>query len=153
MVAERMQDIRHRTRPLSKIRRRDCRSSPGGTAARNANAGTFAPLLILDMLRIQTARRLPSMMKYLTLSALVLATAATVSAQAVAGEKHHHRHYQPVERERYVPASDDLLYQLFGGPRYYDQQLFTTAAGACSYDRVGPDANATNKINDHHCGK
>ena len=93
------------------------------------------------------------MMKYLTLSALVLATVATASAQAVAGEKHHHRHYQPVERERYVPASDDLLYQLFGGPRYYDQQLFTTAAGACSYDRVGPDANATNKINDHHCGK
>ncbi|TIV86490.1 MAG: hypothetical protein E5V93_04215 [Mesorhizobium sp.] len=89
----------------------------------------------------------------MTLSALVLATAATVSAQAVAGEKHHHRHYQLVERERYVPASDDLLYQLFGGPRYYDQQLFTTAAGACSYDRVRADANATNKINDHHCGK
>jgi len=42
---------------------------------------------------------------------------------------------------------------LFGGPRYYDQQLFTTAAGACSYDKVGPDANALNKINDHHCGK
>lgn len=97
------------------------------------------------------------MMKYLALSALVLAVAG-MSASAFAGERHHHhrhhRHYQPpVERERYVPASDDLLYQLFGGPRYYDQQLFTTAAGACSYNRVGPDANATNKINDHHCGK
>jgi hypothetical protein len=31
--------------------------------------------------------------------------------------------------------------------------LVTTAAGACSYHRVGPDANALNKINDHHCGK
>ncbi|WP_407067704.1 hypothetical protein [Mesorhizobium sp. CU2] len=96
------------------------------------------------------------MMKYLAVSVLVFATAATMSAPAVAGEKHHHRHHrhhQAVEQERYVPASDDLLYQLFGGPRYYDQQLFTTAAGACSYDRVGPDANATNKINDHHCGK
>lgn len=96
------------------------------------------------------------MMKHLAVSVLAIAAVATLSAPAVAGEKHHHRHHrhhQPVERERYVPASDDLLYQLFGGPRYYDQQLFTTAAGACSYNRVGPDANATNKINDHHCGK
>ncbi|ESW68274.1 hypothetical protein X771_10465 [Mesorhizobium sp. LSJC277A00] len=31
--------------------------------------------------------------------------------------------------------------------------LVTTAAGPCSYDRVGPDANALNKVNDHHCGK
>lgn len=96
------------------------------------------------------------MMKYLTLSVLALAAAATMFAPAVAGERHHHRHnryHQQVEQERYVPASDDLLYQLFGGPRYYDQQLFTTAAGACSYNRIGPDANATNKINDHHCGK
>lgn len=96
------------------------------------------------------------MMKYLAVSVLALAAAATMSAPAVAGDWHHHRHHrhpQPVEHERYVPASDDILYQLFGGPRYYDQQLFTTAAGACSYGRVGPDANATNKINDHHCGK
>ncbi|RWL46777.1 hypothetical protein EN852_004500 [Mesorhizobium sp. M2E.F.Ca.ET.209.01.1.1] len=96
------------------------------------------------------------MMKYLALSAFVLVTAASMSASAVAGEWHHHRyhrHQPPVEHERYVPASDDILYQLFGGPRYYDQQLFTTAAGACSYDGVGPDANAINKINDHHCGK
>ncbi|NUS18702.1 MAG: hypothetical protein HOQ25_02765 [Mesorhizobium sp.] len=96
------------------------------------------------------------MMKYPALSALVLATVAGMSASAVAGERHHHRHHRhqlQVEHERYVPASDDILYQLFGGPRYYDQQLFTTAAGACSYNRVGPDANATNKINDHHCGK
>ncbi|WP_454505968.1 hypothetical protein [Mesorhizobium sp. Arg314] len=96
------------------------------------------------------------MMKHLALCALVLATAASMSAPAVAGERHHHRHHRhlpAVEHERYVPASDDILYQLFGGPRYYDLQLSTTAAGACSYDRVGPDANAINKINDHHCGK
>ncbi|RWB73551.1 MAG: hypothetical protein EOQ50_17255 [Mesorhizobium sp.] len=96
------------------------------------------------------------MMKYLALSALVLATAACMSASAGAGERHHHRHYryQPaVEHERYVPASDDILYQLFGGPRYYDQQMTNTAAGACAYHRVGPDANAVNDISDHYCGK
>ncbi|TGR90570.1 hypothetical protein EN834_36005, partial [bacterium M00.F.Ca.ET.191.01.1.1] len=71
------------------------------------------------------------MPKYLTISALVLATAASMSASAVAGERYHHRHHRhqpPVEHEGYVPASDDILYQLFGGPRYYDQQLFTTAS-------------------------
>ena len=42
---------------------------------------------------------------------------------------------------------------LFGGPRYYDSQMFTTAAGACAYHRVGPDARAANDVNDHYCGK
>jgi hypothetical protein len=96
------------------------------------------------------------MTKYLAISALVLATAASMSASAFAGERHHrhhYRYYRVIEQKRYVPAHDDLFDMLFGGPRYYDQQLFTTAAGACSYNRVGPDANATNKINDHHCGK
>ncbi|MCA0030221.1 hypothetical protein [Mesorhizobium sp. B263B2A] len=88
--------------------------------------------------------------KRFAICALALAMACGMSPSALAGAKH--RHYQ-VERERYVPAEDDLIDFLFGGPRYYDQQLFTTAAGACSYHRVGPDANATNKINDHHCGK
>ncbi|TPJ38840.1 hypothetical protein FJ434_23025 [Mesorhizobium sp. B2-5-13] len=72
-------------------------------------------------------------------------------SSAFAGAKH--RHYQQGEQERYVPADDDLIDFLFGGPRYYDQQLFTTAAGACSYHRTGPDGFAINKINDHHCGK
>ncbi|AZO25431.1 hypothetical protein EJ070_35435 [Mesorhizobium sp. M1E.F.Ca.ET.045.02.1.1] len=88
--------------------------------------------------------------KSLAISALVLATAVAVSAPAFAGDRHHHR---PVERERYVPAEGDLIDILFGGPRYYDAMLVTTAAGACSYHRTGPDANALNKINDHHCGK
>lgn len=89
-------------------------------------------------------------MKRFSICALALAMACGISASASAGSKH--RHHQP-EPERYVPADDDLVGFLFGGPRYYDQQLFTTAAGACSYQRVGPDANALNKINDHHCGK
>ncbi|ESY78132.1 hypothetical protein X740_21445 [Mesorhizobium sp. LNHC221B00] len=88
--------------------------------------------------------------KRIAICALALAMGCGMSPSALAGARH--RHYQ-AERERYVPAEDDLIDFLFGGPRYYDQQLFTTAAGACSYHRVGPDANATNKINDHHCGK
>ncbi|WP_352495202.1 MULTISPECIES: hypothetical protein [unclassified Mesorhizobium] len=55
--------------------------------------------------------------------------------------------------ERYVPANGDIIEFLFGGPRYYDNHLFTTAAEPCSYNRVGPDANAANVINDHYCGK
>jgi hypothetical protein len=82
--------------------------------------------------------------------ALAFAIGSSVCASAFANERHHHQKPQP---ERYVPADRDIVDILFGGPRYYDQQLFTTAAGACSYDRVGPDANALNKINDHHCGK
>ena len=88
--------------------------------------------------------------KYLATCALVLAIGCCISASAFAGERHRHH---PAEPERYVPADGDIIDILFGGPRYYDQQLFTTAAGACSYHRVGPDANALNKINDHHCGK
>jgi len=108
------------------------------------------------------ARRvLPMTTKRFAICALALAMACGVSAPAFAGAKHHHhrhhhtqsQYYSQAGSERYVPADDDLIGFLFGGPRYYDQQLFTTAAGACSYDRVSPDANATNKINDHHCGK
>lgn len=88
--------------------------------------------------------------KRFAISALAVAMACAMSLSAFAGTRH--RHYQP-EPVHYVPADDDLIDFLFGGPRYYDQQLFTTAAGACSYDRRGPDANALNKINDHHCGK
>jgi len=88
--------------------------------------------------------------KRLAIRALVLGMVCGISASALAGERH--RHY-PAEPERYVPAHRDIIDILFAGPHYYDQQLFTTAAGACSYHRVGPDANALNKINDHHCGK
>ncbi|WP_192254692.1 hypothetical protein [Mesorhizobium silamurunense] len=88
--------------------------------------------------------------KSLAISALVLATAISASGPAFAGDRHHKR---LVEQERYVPAEGDLIDILFGGPRYYDAMLVTTAAGACSYHRTGPDANALNKINDHHCGK
>ncbi|MFA6154194.1 hypothetical protein [Mesorhizobium sp.] len=85
------------------------------------------------------------------LAILTIAFSVGTCASAFAGDRHHHQH--KAQSERYVPADDDLINFLFGGPRYYDQQMFTTAAGACSYDRVGPDANAINKINDHHCGK
>ncbi|TGQ63852.1 hypothetical protein EN829_021615 [Mesorhizobium sp. M00.F.Ca.ET.186.01.1.1] len=89
-------------------------------------------------------------MKSLAICALALAMGCGAASSAFAGHKHHKQQAEP---ERYVPADDDLINFLFGGPRYYDQQLFTTAAGPCSYNRVGPDANALNKINDHHCGK
>ena len=88
--------------------------------------------------------------KRFAVCALALAMGCMASSSALAGAKHR---YHQAEPEHYVPADDDLIGFLFGGPRYYDQQLFTTAAGACSYNRVGPDANAINKINDHHCGK
>lgn len=86
--------------------------------------------------------------KCVAILALAFATGSSFCASAFAGDRHH----RP-QSERHVPAGDDLINFLFGGPRYYDQQLVTTAAGACSYDRVGPDAYALNKINDHHCGK
>ncbi|MCF6108613.1 MULTISPECIES: hypothetical protein [Mesorhizobium] len=86
--------------------------------------------------------------KRFAILALVFATGCSVSASALAGNRD-----QRADPERYVPAEGNIIDILFGGPRYYDQQLFTTAAGACSYHRVGPDANALNKINDHHCGK
>ena len=88
--------------------------------------------------------------KCVAILALAFATGSSFCASAFAGDRHHHHRPQS---ERHVPADDDLIDFLFGGPRYYDQQLVTTAAGACSYDRVGPDAYALNKINDHHCGK
>ena len=89
------------------------------------------------------------MTKNFAIAALMLAAAAAIAGPAAAGE---HR-YRVVEHERYVPASDDIIETLFGGPRYYDQQMTNTAAGACAYHRVGPDANAVNDINDHYCGK
>ncbi|MBZ9676358.1 hypothetical protein [Mesorhizobium sp. ES1-1] len=89
-------------------------------------------------------------MKTNRLAILTIALALGACASALAGDRHQHHKVQP---ERYVPADNDLINFLFGGPRYYDQQMFTTGAGPCSYDRVGPDANALNKINDHHCGK
>jgi hypothetical protein len=89
------------------------------------------------------------MTKHFAIAALMLAAAAVMAGPASAGE---HRH-RVTEHERYVPASDDIIDTLFGGPRYYDQQMSTTAAGACSHHRVGPDANAVNDINDHYCGK
>lgn len=88
--------------------------------------------------------------KCVAILALAVAMGSSVCAPAFAGDGHHDRR---VHSERYVPAEGDLIDILFGGPRYYDQHLVTTAAGACSYHRVGPDANAVNKINDHHCGK
>lgn len=91
---------------------------------------------------------LPMTTKRFAIRALVLAMGCFVSASAFAESRDHR-----ADRERYVPAEGDIIDILFGGPRYYDQQLFTTAAGPCSYHRVGPDANALNKINDHHCGK
>ena len=86
--------------------------------------------------------------KRFAIRALVLGVVCSTSASVFAGSRD-----QRADPERYVPAEGDIIDILFGGPRYYDQQLFTTAAGACSYHRVGPDANALNKINDHHCGK
>jgi hypothetical protein len=91
---------------------------------------------------------LPMTTKRFAILALVFATGCSVFASALAGNRD-----QRADPERYVPAEGNIIDILFGGPRYYDQQLFTTAAGACSYHRVGPDANALNKINDHHCGK
>ncbi|RVB61257.1 hypothetical protein [Mesorhizobium sp. M7A.F.Ca.CA.002.03.2.1] len=88
--------------------------------------------------------------KCVAILALAVATGASLCPPALAGDRHYDRR---VHSERYVPAEGDLIDILFGGPHYYDQQLVTTAAGACSYHRVGPDANALNKINDHHCGK
>lgn len=67
-----------------------------------------------------------------------------------AGDRKHGDQYQD---ERYVPASENPVDWFFGGPRYYDRQMGTTAAGRCAYHRIGPDANAVNDINDHYCGK
>ncbi|TPI53598.1 MULTISPECIES: hypothetical protein [unclassified Mesorhizobium] len=88
--------------------------------------------------------------KRFAICALALVMGCGIVSSASAGARHRHHQGEP---ERYVPADGDIIDILFGGPRYYDRQLVTMAAGACSYHRVGPDANALNKINDHHCGK
>jgi hypothetical protein len=91
---------------------------------------------------------MPMTTKRYAIRALVFGVVCSMSASAFAADRDRRAH-----PERYVPARGDIIDILFGGPRYYDRQLFTTAAGPCSYHRVGPDANALNKINDHHCGK
>ncbi|TGS65776.1 hypothetical protein EN817_25985 [Mesorhizobium sp. M3A.F.Ca.ET.174.01.1.1] len=88
------------------------------------------------------------MTKSVVIAALTVGIGCGVSAPSSAGSRDHR-----LQSERYVPAEGDLIDILFGGPRYYDQQLFTTGGEPCSYQRTGPDANAINKINDHHCGK
>ncbi|WP_137933341.1 hypothetical protein [Mesorhizobium comanense] len=90
-------------------------------------------------------------MKSLAICALALAVGCGAASSAFAGTKHYKQ--QQTDQQRYVPANDNLFEFLFGGPRYYDQQLFTTGAGPCSYHRTGPDGFASNKINDHYCGK
>ncbi|MER8727944.1 hypothetical protein [Mesorhizobium sp. M1027] len=86
--------------------------------------------------------------KRVAIFALAFVPGCSIGAPAFAANRHHQA--QP---ERYVPANGDIIDILFGGPRYYDNPLFTTAAEPCSYNRVEPDANAVNVINDHHCGK
>ena len=88
--------------------------------------------------------------KCFAILALTVGIGCGICGSAFAQDRYYDRRGQP---ERYVPADGGIIDFLFGGPRYYDQQLVTTASGACSYHRVGPDANAVNKINDHHCGK
>jgi hypothetical protein len=88
--------------------------------------------------------------KSLAICALVLGIGCGISGSAFPQDLHRD---DPAQPERYVPANGDIIDILFGGPRYYDNQMFTMAAGACSYQRVGPDANAVNVINDHYCGK
>ncbi len=80
-----------------------------------------------------------------------LALAATLAAPALAGNARHAE--ASVAQDRHVRAGDDFVEWLFGGPRYYDRQMITTAAGLCAYHSVGPDGNAVNIVNDHYCGK
>jgi hypothetical protein len=97
------------------------------------------------------ARRiLPMTMKSLAIYALVLGMVCAISGSAFPQDLHQAPRAQ---RGQYVPTGGGIIQFLFGGPRYYDKQMFTMAAGACSYQPVGPDANAANKINDHYCGK
>lgn len=93
-------------------------------------------------------------MKRSIITLLGLFLVATLTASALAGDRRHHdeRYQEERHQERYVPAGDAIEW-LFGGPRYYDRQMFTTAAGRCAYHRIGPDADAVNDINDHYCGK
>ena len=83
--------------------------------------------------------------------ALALGLTGIMASPSNAGSrKHADERYQD---ERYVPASENPVDWFFGGPRYYDRQMGTTAAGRCAYHPIGPDANAVNDINDHYCGK
>ena len=88
--------------------------------------------------------------KSLALCALILGLGCGISGSAFPQDLHRNPGGQPGQ---YVPTGGGVIEFLFGGPRYYDKQMFTMAAGACSYHRVGPDADAANKINDHYCGK
>lgn len=93
-------------------------------------------------------------MKHFATYALTTLLAIALGTPTFAGEKkHHHKKQRVHHEERYVPAGRNVVEMLFGGPRYYDNQMFTTAVGPCAYHRVGPDANAVNAINDHYCGK
>ena len=93
-------------------------------------------------------------MKHFATCALTAVLALGLSAPTFAGDrKHHHRKQRIHHEERYVPAGRSVVEMLFGGERYYDNQMFTTAAGNCAYHRIGPDARAANDINDHYCGK
>ncbi|WP_379069568.1 hypothetical protein ACHMW4_03530 [Mesorhizobium sp. UC22_110] len=93
-------------------------------------------------------------MKHFATCALMAVLAIGLSAPTFAGEKkRHHKKQRVHHEERYVPAGRTVVEMLFGGPRYYDKQMFTTAVGPCAYHRVGPDANAVNDINDRYCGK
>lgn len=80
-----------------------------------------------------------------------LGLAVVLATPSFAGGARYEEEQPP--QERHVRAGDDLVEWLFGGPRYYDRQMITTAAGRCAYHRVGPDGNAVNDINDHYCGK
>jgi len=88
-------------------------------------------------------------LRMICMTGLGLAVALTTPSLADA-IRHHKAH--PAQ-ERFVPAYEDPVDWLFGGPRYYDQRMITTAAGLCAYHRVGPDGNAVNVVNDHYCGK
>jgi hypothetical protein len=112
--------------------------------------GTFVQLTILDVCcDSEWLGGLP-MTKSLTICALVLGIGCSISGSAFPQDL---RPGHQAQNEQYVPTSGGIINFLFGGPRYYDRQMFTMAAGACSYHPVGPDADAANKINDHYCGK
>jgi hypothetical protein len=76
------------------------------------------------MLGIRTVTGvLPMTTKCFAICALVFGIGCSISGSAYAGSREHRP--QP---ERYVPADGDIIDILFGGPRYYDHQLSTTAA-------------------------
>lgn len=90
-------------------------------------------------------------MKFSAIGAIVFGLAAALATPSLAGSQR--RNAAKHRQQHYVPAGGDLIEWLFGGPRYYDKRLVTTAAEPCAYQRTGPDANAANAINDHYCGK